>query len=199
MPNYDEKTVIHYGVISPHSIRAECIDDWQTCGTDPYYEAVKEELIRPVREHLSKYGLSIGEIDEVLDPLIEIYNNSYEDQYGVIDYEDADYTIHVAEDSFGVFIIKSPYYTFCRPCSPCAPGAGDLDNPAQIDRRYKRDNPLSGYGSALKTYCLPAEFFDSGYPDFDPDKPKVPYAVYRVDNDQVVTPEKELSPVIEVD
>lgn len=55
-------------------------------------------------------------------------------------------------------ITESPYYTMARLCSPCVPGAGDLDSP----------DPEYGY----KTYCLPSDYFEDGKP---------PYKYNRVD------------------
>jgi len=54
-------------------------------------------------------------------------------------------------------VTESPFYTLARLCSPCVPGAGDLDTP---DEEY-------GY----KTYCLPADFFADN---------KAPYKINRV-------------------
>ena len=68
--------------------------------------------------------------------------------------EDAEYTAF--SDSMGdIFIIKSPYYTFCDYCSPCAPGAGDLSTTGNV-----------------KTYCFGDDWFDGG---------KAPYTIYNVE------------------
>ena len=65
--------------------------------------------------------------------------------------EDIEYTAF--SDSMGdIFIIKSPYYTLCDYCSPCAPGAGDLSTTGNV-----------------KTYCFGDDWFDDGvapYPIF---------------------------------
>lgn len=60
-------------------------------------------------------------------------------------------------------VMKSPYYTFAPFCSPCVPGAGDLNNARE---------------SGVKTYCLGHNWFDSG---------KAPYPVYSVETDEEVT------------
>jgi hypothetical protein len=173
MPNYDEKTGIHYGVISPHSISGFALDDLYTKGTDPYYESGKKEITDKIRAVLDEYGFSIGQIDEVLDPVIDIYNETYQsDGSGIMDYSDKDYDLHISGDNFGIFVMRSPYYTFCRQCSPCAPNAGDLDNPVYLTEKEREDN-VKDYG---KTYCLPDDFFEDN---------KAPYEYYRVDNDQI--------------
>jgi hypothetical protein len=57
-----------------------------------------------------------------------------------------------------IFVLESPYYTFAQYCSPCVPGAGNLDNPVEA-------------GIGAKCYALGPEWFDDG---------KAPYTVYRV-------------------
>lgn len=58
-----------------------------------------------------------------------------------------------------VLLVKSPYYTFTQFCSPCVPGAGNLDLP--IDE-------------GVKTYAFGHDWFESD---------KAPYRVYRVSDD----------------
>ena len=109
-----------------------------------------------------------GMIDLVMDDL----NDGYENPDGAMDYSDKDYILHISGDNFGIFVIKSPYYTYCRKCSPCAPGAGDLNTPLNIDDIEILDN----YDRA---YCLDKSYFDDEYQ-------KIPYRVFRVDNDKEV-------------
>ncbi len=67
-------------------------------------------------------------------------------------------------DDIDVFITKSPYFTYCKFCSPCAPGAG-----------YLRDHIKDG----VKTYCFGHDFFEDG---------KAPYPVYSVETGELVEP-----------
>lgn len=60
-----------------------------------------------------------------------------------------------------VMVIRSPYFTFAPYCSPCVPGAGDLDNSVY--------NPNDG----VKTYCLGPEWFEDGV---------APYLIFKVVN-----------------
>jgi hypothetical protein len=93
-----------------------------------------------------------------------------------MDYSDNEYTLHVSGDNFGIFVMRSPYYTYCRGCSPCAPGAGDLDSPMT-----SYDGPIStNYDKAL---CLAPDWFDKEESEYSR---KIPYRVFRVDNDQEV-------------
>lgn len=177
MSNFNETVGIRYGVISPHSISPWSLDEIYQNGTDPIYEELKNDLIDPIRKHLNNFGFSVGQIDEVLDPLIDNFNESYEsDGSGIMDYSDKEYDLHVSGDNFGIFVMKSPYYTYCRGCSPCAPGAGDLDSSFDPD-----DHEITeGYHRAL---CLGPEWFDKEESEYSK---KIPYRVFRVDNDQEV-------------
>lgn len=171
MPNYDPETGIRFGVISPHSISPYALDDIYTNGTDPQYESAKQGFRQKVFDVLNEY-LSTDECDNLTDQAIEIFNERFEsDGSGIMDYSDSEYTLHVSGDNFGIFVMKSPYYTYCRGCSPCAPGAGDLDH------------PMTSYIGAISTnfdkaLCLGPDWFNKDNP--------IPYRVFRVDNDQEV-------------
>lgn len=62
------------------------------------------------------------------------------------------------------FVLKSPYKTRARLCSPCAPGACHLENPC----------PTGAWA-----YCFGPGMFDNNQP---------PYPVYRVDTGELVHP-----------
>jgi hypothetical protein len=69
-------------------------------------------------------------------------------------------------DSYGdIFIMKSPYYTKCQLCSPCAPGAGYIMN--SCDEGYM-------------AYCFGHDWF------WDTETTKAPYPVYRVSDNTLV-------------
>ena len=165
MANFDEKTGIRYGVISPHSISSFALDDIYNNGTDPQYEMYKAEL---EARHKN------GEIPiETLEDELETYES---DGSGIMDYSDSEYDLHVSGDNFGIFVMRSPYYTYCRNCSPCAPGAGDLNASFDSDEHEITE----GYHRAL---CLGPEWFDKGDDQY---ARKIPYRVFRVDNDMEV-------------
>jgi hypothetical protein len=182
--NYDEKTGIHYGVISPNSICQETLSDLCYKSTDTIYEESKTDFTDSLKNILNDNGFSIGQIDEVLTPAIDCFNENYENDNHGYEYEDKDYTLHISDDNFGIFVIRSPFYTFTRLCSPCAPGAGDLNAPSKIDKRFT-DRSDPGFTNGVQTYCLPVEFFD--------EYAKIPYRYYRVIDDKEV-----LSDTIEV-
>lgn len=59
-----------------------------------------------------------------------------------------------------VFVLRSDYYTYAQFCSPCVPGAGNLD--------HAFDAHVEG---APRTYCLQHDWFENS---------KAPYRVWRV-------------------
>jgi rubredoxin len=64
-----------------------------------------------------------------------------------------------------IMITKSPFYTHAQFCSPCVPGAGNLDNPIE---------------DGVKTYCVGHDWFEDN---------KAPYPVYKVESDELVPAE----------
>ena len=91
------------------------------------------------------YGETEGMTDEDLEfaePLFYIFS-------------DEEYSATCGDDG-DIFIYKSPFYTLCRFCSPCAPGAGYLMSPD--------DN-------GIKAYCFGHDWFEDE---------QAPYKVYDV-------------------
>jgi len=186
MSNYDEKTGIHYGVISPNSISSEALSDlcFGSNSTDPHYEEGKKELLDDLKQFCEDHYLNFEQINT--DSFEDQFNDHYENSDGQYDYEDTDYKMHISGDNFGIFVIKSPYYTYTKQCSPCAPGAGNLDNSISKAEYEKGDHNAFMYGT-VKAYCLPRDFFDNEYA-------KIQYRYYNVSDDKEV-----LKPIIEVD
>lgn len=187
MPNFDEKTGIRYGVISPHSVGQWAMDKVYDHGTDPYYEYSKNEIISHLKTFCEDHDIDYDRIDS--DQFVDLYCENVQNDDGQMDYSDTEYDLHVSGDNFGIFVMRSPYYTYCRDCSPCAPGAGDLDSP--VDDPDLKNKDMTRYVDvfgiahkiAEKTLCLGPEWFDT---DDDQYSRKMPYKCYRVDNDQEV-------------
>jgi len=59
MVNYDEKTGIHFDVISPNSICQETLNDLCDKSTDTIYEESKNEMIKDLNAFCDNHGLSI--------------------------------------------------------------------------------------------------------------------------------------------
>jgi hypothetical protein len=177
--NVDKTNGIHYGVISQGSVGEAWYESSEAqygpatcpkCGNDAEeIPAHSEQLENGVAivvdmpdefeefEQYSKHGCAdyaCRNCEITLDS-----SDCFGDEAQGYTFEDAEYSLESAFDNTTIFVTKSPYYTFAAFCSPCAPGAGDLDTPAD---------------GGVKTYCLGSEWFEDE---------KAPYPVYRVADD----------------
>lgn len=149
--NVDTTNGIRFGVISQHDVGPAWYDD-----ADPYYGSphcpkCRDELAEDIFDgHECECGYIIDEVSEECfgdEPLLYCYKSK-------------EYTAECG-DSGDIFITRSPYYTNCSFCSPCAPGAGYLTSD----------------GDDCKAYCFGPDWFD--------DSP--PHDIYRVKNDSLVS------------
>lgn len=146
----------HYGVISQHSINPDALNDIEPQYGDAHCpecgEAVYESGLHPEADkdyHCSKCNASYWS------------DRCFPDEPIGMEYNKHGYLIRDCLDS-DLFILDSPFYTTAQYCSPCVPGAGNLDNPCE-------DGP--------KTLCLGHDWFDGG---------KAPYPVYSVETREIV-------------
>ena len=100
-----------------------------------------------------------------------VFLDEDEDQDGcaepiAFDVDEDGYLCHQSADDTDIFVIKSPFYTYCGLCSPCAPGAGDLSC-----ERTKE--------TGFMTYCFGHDWFEEN---------KAPYPVYDVKTHKPVKP-----------
>lgn len=162
--NIDKATGIRYGVISSHSVPYEYQEDFemdygkahcQHCGNEAIASAdLPEEFEDAEWNHGMDYACIECKRTFWSD-------EAFSDEPLGWSYEQEGYTLTNCLDS-DIFVIKSPYYTHAQFCSPCVPGAGNLDN-AMPD--------------GAKTYCLGHEWFEDG----------APYPVYSVADGTLVT------------
>jgi hypothetical protein len=164
--NVNRETGIHYGVISQNSVNLDVLSDVQMEGADygkPTCPECGAEIghssdVEPDAEWNDGKDYACATCKECYwsDSVFseEMLGWSHEsDGYKLTDCLDTD-----------VFVLESPYFTHAQFCSPCVPGAGNLDNPCE-------DGP--------KTYCLGPEWFDEHSP--------MPYRCYRVSDGTEVT------------
>jgi hypothetical protein len=192
--NIDRDSGIHYGVIGQNELSSWALDDVYQNGTDMVYEEerarVIDELKDAIKEVLDNNYIDMSDEDIIdnIEPFLEEWNQNYEN-YGdntSYDYESDGFHIQLLSDG-DIFVLKSPFYTYCNYCSPCAPNAGCLTSPNSRD--------------GVKTYCLGDDWFDdkveySEYVKENGEKVIIPYGnvcpykVYRVEDDVLVyTPE----------
>ena len=93
------------------------------------------------------------EENESVDPIAHQVDDG--EYFATQDYDDTD-----------IFIERSPFFTECGFCSPCAPGAGYLMTRADD----------------CKAYCFSHDWFESG---------KAPYRVFKVSDGSEVFPTTE--------
>lgn len=187
--NVNHETGIHYGVISMYSVNLDvwaeaeadygpptCPECGNTAETVPMHAeqladgngvAIINELPEDCQDwpHYRDYGYGC-----CTDYLCRTCRHtlSSDDVFGDeplgYSYEADGYKLTDCLDS-DIFVLDSPYYTFSQYCSPCVPGAGNLDTPCE---------------SGPKTYCLSHDWFEGD---------KAPYRVYRVADDTEVLTE----------
>lgn len=162
--NRDATNGIRYGVISTGSL-TECF--WDSVEND-YGEATCPKCGNPAEEgciddepdypdwtdHGSDYfcrDCHYSFNSENAFPEEALGWSIDDGEYKVIDCLDTD-----------AMIILAPYYTYAQFCSPCVPGAGNLDTPM---------------AEGVKCYCFGHSWFDGE---------QAPYPVFRVDTGEEV-------------
>lgn len=159
--NVDVSNGIRFGVISMHEVtQAWCDDsepqygqpelsdcDCQECGhNDGISHSWGDSLI--CEECGEEFEV---EFPDCCEPIAHTIANE-------------EYSATQSNDDVDIFITKSPYYTNCGFCSPCAPGAGYL--------LTRSDD--------CRAYCFGHDWFESGC---------APYPVFRVTDDTLVLPD----------
>ena len=165
--NIDTANGIRYGVISQNSIMPECTDEFEQDYGKPTCPECGNECAdtTPESRHWESYS-EHGCADYVCMTCEHTLDSSevFSDESLGFSYDAQGYRLTNCLD-FDIFVIKSPYYTFAQFCSPCVPGAGNLDNPMP---------------DGVKTYCLGHDWFDES---------RAPYPVYSVETGEQVNPE----------
>jgi len=164
MSNIDHENGIRYGVISQHSLAS-----WVMGEAEPIYPDYEVEV---ECEHCEETFMVTDSQtnDNVTCP--ECGEQTWAEGNDFIELEPVGWDLGIDEDGYetdwsetlnALFVLKSPYYTECHYCSPCAPGAGDLDS------------PMPG---GVKAYAFGPDFFDEDSP--------CPYPIYSVETGELV-------------
>jgi len=207
--NIDLETGIRYGVINQNEVGESWFDSSEAiypnevfcpeCGNELTLvsEGKSEQLpdnqgvsVEDDIYYCDNCNKDIYESDLELDfiePIEFIYNQD-------------GYQCNQFADDTDIFITKSPYFTYCQFCSPCAPGAGYLMNyykpendtkeiqeqfntlqeiaPKAIPEAYKSYAEKAGFP---KVYCFGHDWFEDN---------KAPYPVYSVETGELIEAEK---------
>jgi hypothetical protein len=165
--NVDRATGIRYGVISMHDIFQAWSEESEAdygeptcpkCGGD----VVESHMINNDGERWPRlYSHSVEDYAcENCEHYLDSSDVFGEEPYGWY-VDDGEYHAINCLDS-DVMLLKSPFYTFTQFCSPCVPGAGNLN---------------SSDPDGVKTYCFGPDWFEDE---------KAPYTIYRVADDMLV-------------
>jgi len=169
MPNYNERTGIPYGVLSGNNV-PELLDDICRNGDNLSYAAFKAEIEASLRgaviSALGNYTHRAEKVAEGIDYsalmeglfdscLAEDWQGEEEEfEYG---YETEDGPVKLLLGWLGgaplIWVCDSPYVAECAQCSPCVPGAGDLDTPrdgGRIAHCLPPDDMPEGWGGVAR-------------------------------------------------
>jgi hypothetical protein len=150
--NIDKATGIRYGVISGNSV-PEVMEDIYSSGEDLQHKQMMEDLkqaihsavcgvIEDIHHHPEKV-FTEDDAEMVLDGIVDggLWDH-WESDGDSTSYELEDGDLKLGMSSLGgaplIWIYKSPWVVPCEFCSPCVPGAGDLDN-------AREDGPALAY------------------------------------------------------
>jgi hypothetical protein len=167
--NINHETGIRYGVISQHSVSQAWCDSAEPdygeptcpkCGNAALeYDSDQEGEDWEAARHECADFMCV-DCEYVFGS-----ESAYSEEPQSWSYSDEGYELGDCLDS-DIIVVKSPFYTFAPFCSPCVPGAGNLDS-AEPD--------------GVKTYCLGHDWFEDG---------AAPYPVYSVETEELVEPSK---------
>lgn len=178
--NCDASNGIRYGVISQHTVNSDALEDIYTHGTDVAHAQCLADHLAAAKANFAPCDENGKEFDE--DQVTEEFNDRYESDGGLSDYlyERDGYKLTGCLTS-DLFILKSPFFTFAQFCSPCVPGAGNLNSPFESATNqegldgvdYASEATQAGFP---RVYCLGHDWFESG----------APYAVYSVETGKAI-------------
>lgn len=133
MANANPTTGVRYGYISANSLDSEILDELQygMQAVDAHFEELQTEIEEALSSVLSKYLYDKWEIEDVIDLAIEHVGNNWHEDEPVHEgeYEGVRYRTSWLGGALNVWIFDSPVTGHYAECSPCVPGAGNLDCP----------------------------------------------------------------------
>ena len=166
--NINRETGIRYGVISQHSVGQAWYDEAEADYGKPCCPKCGNEALEYDDERAENWDAAKHECaDFMCDGCEYVFggDSAFGDEPLGWSFVDDDYDLVYCLDT-NIMVLKSPYYTPAKFCSPCVPGAGDLDNPVE---------------DGAKSYCLGHDWFEDSV---------APYPVYSVESGQQVLPQR---------
>ena len=167
--NIDLETGIRYGVISQRSCSGDALDDILSRGTDLAWKKALTEALADARQEAESRGEDLDDLDE--DRIADRLSDNWESDIRTYLYDVDGYQVTGCLSS-DLMVMRSPYYTFAQFCSPCVPGAGNLDNPFSPLAAQISPAEIETMATAMgfpRVYCLGPDWFETGkapYPCF---------------------------------
>lgn len=157
--NVDCETGIRYGVISHRTVGQVWYDDAVPDYGKPLCPNCGNEVVPSDDDSLPEDAEWNDRQDYACVKCEECFwsDSVYPDQALSWSFSDEEYTLEDCLDS-DIFVLKSPYFTYAQFCSPCVPGACNLDSPMEDQ-------------DGARCYCLGHEWFEED---------KAPYRVFGV-------------------
>lgn len=128
LPNRNPRTGIRYGYISANSLDPEIVHELQMRGTDVHWEEYKKELHQAFVNGLSDY-LSTRTIDVAYEAALEEHDFQQDEPVHKGEYQGVQYRTSWLGGALHVWVFYSDQTGLYQECSPCVPGAGNLDQP----------------------------------------------------------------------
>jgi hypothetical protein len=160
--NIDPETGIRFGVIPIHDVNQAWYDSSETLFGKPHCPHCGNEIPQEVKDNVQscdqdESNCTCPHCKKVLEE-----SDFYEEESIGNKLDDGKYLATQSSDDTDIFIEKSPFYTLCGFCSPCAPGAGDI---------------MEQEENGIKAYCFGHDFFEND---------KAPYKVFDVKTNEEV-------------
>ena len=138
MDNFNSVLGYPYGTFDPRHTM-DLYEDIEYFGTNETELALVESIRKAIKKTLKQWG---GAPDDVIGEMVDTFLEHYNVATMVEDGEEDEYSYRDTVENFALFmthlggaplcyVTASEWITWCRPCSPCVPGAGDLDTPVE--------------------------------------------------------------------
>lgn len=130
LPNRNPDTGVRYGYISANSLHPELVDELQfgPQAVDVSYKEACTELEDAIYHAVSPF-LSSRQVQHLVDEAVEMFEHDCDEPVHEGEYEGVKYRTSWMGGALCVWVFHSSIVKNYRECSPCVPGAGDLDSP----------------------------------------------------------------------
>jgi hypothetical protein len=127
-PNTHPETGIAFGVIAGDKIDDDIVEQllYGKHATNITYEAAREIYLSNKQFDAAQAGEEFNE-QRAIDKFVDTYAGEEDNIEGT--YQDVKYHSTWFGGALHFYIYESPFVRAFKPCSPCAPGAGDLNEP----------------------------------------------------------------------